>query len=159
MHTRGEREVGGSVRESMRQSAKNCAQCQGGNGKSLSQDGEASPNSLDDLLNEGSDISQLQESEGGKGGIGRGPGSAPGLLGQVSPEVNSGTLEGLESGDLSKSLPGDLLELEDSRHNVDKTQVGLRAGGNVDNESEGGSRVWRESLLPSEKSALKDFFK
>ena len=147
------------LRESMRQSAKNCAQCQGGNGKSLSQDGEASPNSLDDLLNEGSDISQLQESEGGKGGIGRGPGSAPGLLGQVSPEVNSGTLEGLESGDLSKSLPGDLLELEDSRHNVDKTQVGLRAGGNVDNESEGGSRVWRESLLPSEKSALKDFFK
>jgi hypothetical protein len=73
--------------------------------------------------------------------------------------VNSGNLEGLKSEDLSKSLPGDLLELKDSEHDVDKAKIGLRAGGKVDSESEGGSRVWKESLLPSEKSALKDFFR
>ena len=73
--------------------------------------------------------------------------------------MNPGDLEGLKSEDLSKSLPGDLLELKDSKHDVDKSKVGLRAGGNVDNESEGGSRVWKESLLPSEKRALKNFFK
>ena len=147
------------LRESMKQSAKNCAQCPGGAGKGPSQDGGASQDWLDDLLNEGSDNGQPQEREGGKGGVNRGPGSAPGVLGQISPDVNSGDLEGLQSEDLSKSLPGDLLELRDSKHDVDKTKVGLRAGGNVDNESEGGSRVWKESLLPSEKRALKNFFK
>ena len=147
------------LRESMKQAAENCAQCQGGSAKHPSQGGDAGQDWLDELLNEGSADQQSQGSEGGKGGPSRGPGSAPGVLGQVTPDVNSGNLEGLKSEDLSKSLPGDLLELKDSEHDVDKAKIGLRAGGKVDSESEGGSRVWKESLLPSEKSALKDFFK
>ena len=81
------------------------------------------------------------------------------MLGQISPDVNSGDLEGLESKDLSKSLPGDLLELNDGEHEVDRSKVEPRAGGNVEGESKGGARVWKDSLLPSEKSALKEFFK
>ena len=89
----------------------------------------------------------------------RGPGSAPGVLGEVSPDVITGDLEGLKSEDLSRSLPGDLLGVQDGEHDVDETNVGLRAGGKVDDDAGGGSRVWKESLLPSEKNALKNFFK
>ena len=142
--------------ENMRQHAENCQQCNGGG-----QQGQgALADSLDDLLNGGTGNDDLQkEAPGGTGGINRGPGSAPGVLGQASPDVDSGDLEGLDSGDLSKSLPGDLLKIQDGEHEVDKSKTGLRAGGNVESEAKGGSRVWKESLLPSEKSALKDFFK
>ena len=81
------------------------------------------------------------------------------MRGTASPDLNAGDLEGLKSEDLSNSLPGDLLELKDSEHDVDTAKVGLRSGGTIDDDSKGGSRVWKESLLPSEKRALKNFFK
>ena len=138
--------------ENMRKHAESCQQCQGGG----QQGAGAVTDTPDSLLGEGPESNESQE---GKGGVNRGPGSAPGLLGDVSPDVDSGDLEGLDSGDLSKSLPGDLLKLQDDEHEVDKSKTGLRAGGKVESRARGGSRVWKESLLPSEKSALKDFFK
>lgn len=147
------------LRENMKQHAKNCQQCQGG-GEPGGQGQGAGEDWLDDLLNEGPGNGGPQEEQpGGNGGRNRGPGPAPGVLGQISPDVNSGDLEGLESKDLSKSLPGDLLELNDGEHEVDRSKVGLRTGGNVGGEAKGGARVWKDSLLPSEKSALKEFFK
>ncbi len=147
------------LRENMKQHAENCQQCQGGGGQGDQGQGDGE-DWLDDLLNEGAeDGGPKEKTPGGNGGRDRGPGSAPGVLGQISPDVNSGNLEGLESKDLSKSLPGDLLELNDGEHDVDKSKTGPRAGGNVDSEARGGARVWKGSLLPSEKNALKEFFK
>ena len=81
------------------------------------------------------------------------------MLGKISPDLKSGDLKGLESDDLSKSLPGDLLQLNDGEHDVDKTKVGPRAGGAIDGEGQGGDRIWKDSLHPAEKEALKEFFK
>ncbi len=149
------------LRENMKKQAQNCQDCQG-NGQGQGGGGD---DWLDDLLNEGENGPQDdggpgQEGEGvGNGGIDRGPGTAPGVLGRIAESVTPGDLEGLESKDLSRSLPGDLLELADGEHEVDTTKVGIRAGGGLNNEGEGGDRVWKDSLLPAEKKALKEFFK
>ena len=157
------------LRENMKRHAQNCQDCQG-NGAGGGQGGGAGGGEedwLEDLLNDGEDPGQgqaggdqNQPGEGpGSGGVNRGPGSAPGVLGQLRPETQSGDLEGLESRDLSNTLPGDLLQLADGEHDVDTTEVGIREGGAVENEGEGGDRIWKDSLLPSEKKALKEFFK
>lgn len=153
------------LRENMKEQAKKCQECEG-QGQGQSGPGAGGDEWLDDLLNEGGQPNPgdgqgpQQDGQGaGNGGRDRGPGTAPGVLGQLSPDVNSGKLEGLESDDLSKSLPGDLLELNDGEHDVDKTKLGARAGGGVGNEGKGGDRIWKDSLLPSEKRALKEFFK
>ncbi|MDP7108179.1 MAG: hypothetical protein QGH41_13920, partial [Roseibacillus sp.] len=147
------------LRENMKQHAKNCQQCQGGGEPGAQGQGDGD-DWLNDLLNEGPENGGPQEKQPEAfEKRNRGPGSAPGVLGQISPDVNSGDLEGLESTDLSKSLPGDLLELNTGKHEVDRSKVGPRAGGTVEGEAKGGARVWKDSLLPSEKSALKEFFK
>jgi len=67
--------------------------------------------------------------------------------------------ERLESKDLSNTLPGDLLETTDGEHDIDKTNAKTRSGGSTDNTGAGGERVWKNSLLPEEKKAIKKFFK
>lgn len=94
----------------------------------------------------------------GKGGVSRGPGHDPNLLGQSSQQLETGKNEGLQSQDLSKTIPGDLLELQDGRHEVDKNATGSAQGGDVSETGKGGDRVWRESLDPHEQKALKKFF-
>jgi hypothetical protein len=155
------------LRENMKEQAAKCQQCEGG-GQGQGQGGNGESDWLDDLLNEGQDGNPGnpgggQPQDGGKGqgggGTQRGPGTAPGVLGQASDDVSSGELTGLQSEDLSKSLPGDLLQLNDTEHEVDRTRIGPRAGGGVDNEGKGGDRIWKDSLLPAEKKALREFFK
>ena len=68
-------------------------------------------------------------------------------------------MEGLKSRDLNRTLPGDLLQLMDGEHEVREDKIGIRAGGEATNEGQGGDRVWKDSLLPDEKKALKQFFK
>ena len=68
-------------------------------------------------------------------------------------------MEGLEAEDLSRTLPGDLLEVIDGEHEVEREDIGIREGGNIDDAGKGGDRVWRDSLLPEEKKALKEFFR
>jgi hypothetical protein len=101
------------------------------------------------------------EGEGpdGQGGIDRGPGHSPGVLGKEKEGVDIGELTGLEAKDLSRSTPGDLLELQDGEHEVDKSASSITAGGNTDATGKGGDRVWRDSLDPAEQRALKRFFK
>lgn len=159
------------LRENMRQHAQQCQQCQGGGqqgGQNGGQGQGGGEDWLDELLEDGNRNGNPNGREGGggpdhqgpgEGGINRGPGTAPGVLGRLKEDVERGNLEGLESEDLTRSLPGDLLQLEDGEHEIDKTQVGSRAGGTVSGEGKGGSRVWKDSLLPAEKKALKDFFK
>lgn len=81
------------------------------------------------------------------------------MLGQLRDKVETGDLQGLESRDLSRTLPGDLLDLQDGEHEIEDRDIGVRAGGGVANDGEGGDRVWKDALMPDEKKALKQFFK
>jgi hypothetical protein len=99
------------------------------------------------------------EGEGpGKGGASRGPGHDPNLLGKASQDLKTGNMEALKTEDLSKARPGDLLELQDGEHDVDKSATGISGGGDIKGTGKGGDRVWKESLDPQEQKALKKFF-
>lgn len=93
----------------------------------------------------------------GKGGIQRGPGHDPNLLGNAKDPLDVGDLTALEAKDLSRALPGDLLQLQDGKHSVDQKATGLSSGGQA-TKGAGGDRVWRESLNPDEQRALKNYF-
>ncbi len=94
----------------------------------------------------------------GSGGIDRGPGHDPNVLGKEKDGVDIGALTGLEAKDLSNSTPGDLLELQDGEHEVDKSASSISQGGNTDATGRGGDRVWKDSLDPAEQRALNKFF-
>ncbi|NJM39044.1 MAG: hypothetical protein HC845_14975, partial [Akkermansiaceae bacterium] len=94
----------------------------------------------------------------GKGGINRGPGHHPDVLGNEKDQLEIGQLTGLEAKDLSKASPGDLLELQDGEHDVERSESKYSAGGNTDATGKGGDRVWREALDPDEQKTLKKFF-
>jgi hypothetical protein len=99
------------------------------------------------------------EGEGpGKGGVSRGPGHDPNVLGAEKDRLETGALTGLEAKDLSRSTPGDLLELQDGEHDVDKTPSKISEGGKTDATGKGGDRVWRDALDPAEQRTLKKFF-
>ena len=144
------------LRENMREHAGKCENCQGG-GKGA---GGGQKDWLDEMLEENPNGDQGQDGEGpGNGGINRGPGTAPGVLGRLGGDVDTGKMEGLESEDLSRTLPGDLLEVIDGEHDVNREDIGIRDGGKIDDAGKGGDRVWRDALDPEEKKALKEFFK
>jgi len=94
----------------------------------------------------------------GQGGIQRGPGHNPGVLGKEKDAIDLGDLTGLQAKDLSKSTPGDLLELQTGEHDVDRSASAISAGGQTDSTGRGGDRVWRDSLDPAEQKTLKRFF-
>lgn len=94
----------------------------------------------------------------GQGGVTRGPGHDPKLLGAEKDRVETGKLTGLEAKDLSQATPGDLLELQDGEHDVDKSASVSSQGGATDATGKGGDRVWRDSLDPAEQRTLKRFF-
>jgi len=95
----------------------------------------------------------------GNGGLNRGPGHAPEMLGDEAEKLKMSREERLKSKDLSNTLPGDLLETTDGQHEIDETDAKQRSGGSTDNTGTGGERVWKNSLLPEEKKAIKKFFK
>lgn len=153
------------LKDNMKKAAQACKDCQGngegggqgnndwndelndgqgkdGNGQGQGQDGDKDPN----------------QEGGGNGGVDRGPGHAGGVLGKEGDRMDIGELTPIESKDLSNALPGDLLNLEDGKHDVDKNAVGPRAGGEASSTGAGGDRVWKDSLDPQEQKALKKFF-
>jgi hypothetical protein len=94
----------------------------------------------------------------GKGGVNRGPGHDPGVLGNDKDGLETGDLTAVESRDLSNALPGDLLQLQDGEHDVDKSGSKITLGGDTNATGAGGDRVWRDSLDPGEQKTLKRFF-
>jgi hypothetical protein len=146
------------LRENLQKAGQACKDCQGGG-----QGNEWMDELLDGQGNgegqgEGDGPPKDGEGPGGKGGVNRGPGHAPGVLGKQGDMLKGGDLEALEAKDLSRSLPGDLLQLQDGEHDVDKSATGTAAGGGIDSTGAGGDRVWKESLDPEEQKALKKFF-
>ncbi|MBK1880781.1 hypothetical protein JIN85_00055 [Luteolibacter pohnpeiensis] len=96
--------------------------------------------------------------ENGKGGVARGPGHSPGVLGKEKDAVETGDLTGLQAKDLSNAIPGDLLQLQNGEHDVDTTPSKISSGGNTTATGSGGDRVWQDSLDPDEQRTLKKFF-
>ncbi|WP_035616012.1 hypothetical protein [Haloferula sp. BvORR071] len=174
------------LKDSMKKAAQACKDCQGGEkgdgppgpgeGK-----GQGAGDEWNDELNDGQGNGQGDkegqgkegngsgdgegdqngpdgDGPGGKGGVNRGPGHSPGVLGKEKDKVDIGKLTGIESKDLSRALPGDLLQLQDGEYDVDKSAVGPRAGGAAGATGAGGDRVWKDSLDPAEQKALKKFF-
>ncbi|BCU79010.1 hypothetical protein [Luteolibacter sp. LG18] len=100
-----------------------------------------------------------QDGEGpGQGGVNRGPGHDPSLFGKERDKLKTGDLTGIDAKDLSRATPGDLLQLQDGEHDVDKSASKSSAGGEAGSTGVGGDRVWKESLDPSEQRAMKNFF-
>ncbi|MEI6653691.1 MAG: hypothetical protein WCP45_02905 [Verrucomicrobiota bacterium] len=93
----------------------------------------------------------------GKGGVDRGPGTTPEMFGEPANEVAATQPQVLESSDLTRALPGDVLDVTDSKHEVEMTRPALRTSGKADVQGGGGSS-WQESLHPREQESVKKFF-
>lgn len=140
------------LRENMRQHAEKLKQLGGENSDQL---GEGEEDWMKAPEGEGENGEGDQP---GSGGIDRGPGTSPDVLGAPHPDAGKGKLERLESKDKDRALPGDLLETNDGKHDIDQSKKGPTSGGKASAKGQGGDRVWKDSLLPAEKKALKKFF-
>lgn len=97
----------------------------------------------------------------GRGGINRGPGTAPLTFAQDETNLDTKKTEALQSQlDVQRMAPGDVLGVSDGKHDVDKNAYnGPQQGGAIQNNGDGGAAVWQNSLLPTEREALKRYFK
>ncbi|MFD0894693.1 hypothetical protein KBB96_05255 [Luteolibacter ambystomatis] len=167
--------LGGLTKEQMQQLKENLQkaangmkdmQGQGGQGQGddwadqlLSGEGDGQGNGQGQGNGGGEGEGENGEGEGvGKGGVSRGPGHSNNLFGKEHEKRQTGDLTGLENKDLSRATPGDLLQLQDGEHDVDKSGSKVTGGGATDSTGAGGDRVWKESLDPSEQRAMKNFF-
>ena len=97
----------------------------------------------------------------GKGGIDRGRGDAELTLSDDETNLDTKKMEALKSQlDAERAAPGDTLTVTDGKHEVDKNAYqGPRQGGGINGNGDGGTAVWQDSLMPSERATLKKYFK
>lgn len=143
------------LKENLQKNAKGLGQCQGGEGENWEDELLADENRGN---GEGEGQSGKDGEGAGKGGIDRGPGHSPGVLGKERDKLATGDMEALKAQDLSRAAPGDLLDLQDGEHEVDKSASSITEGGNTEATGSGGDRVWKESLDPDEQRVLKKYF-
>lgn len=94
----------------------------------------------------------------GEVGVSRGPGVAPLTLSEDENAFGTSRNEGVQGRDYSRSQLGSVLDIQDGRHQVDKSAVTPAAAGEVKSEGRGGEQVWRETLTPEEKAVLRRVF-
>ncbi len=142
------------LRKQMKEAAAACKECQGlGAGK------EGGMPAMSEMTPEMQAwLMQMKGMGPGKGGINRGPGTAPMFFGEET-DLKTKNIEQIRNEDLSKAVPGELLGVGQTEHDIDKTKVGPREAGAVKSTGQGGDTVWRESLMPTEKAVLKRYFK
>jgi hypothetical protein len=96
----------------------------------------------------------------GSGGPGGGGGTAPLMLNAQQSDAGDGSAEALSGDALKRFSLGDKLGTTKSAHDVDPTKAeGPTAAGAVATPASGGEAVWVNRLTPSERAALKKFFK
>ena len=133
------------LRESLQKNLKAMKRCESGS------EGEDGLNGVFACEGEGG-------SSPGTGGVDCGPGHDPNVLGNEKQSLETGALTGLQAEDLSNATPGDLLELQESEHDVNLDPSQTAAGGDTRAIGKGGDRVWKDSLDPDEQRTLKRFF-
>lgn len=94
----------------------------------------------------------------GEGDPNRGPGDGGFLYGEDSPDLELRKFEHLDGEEDKEPDPGDLLNLEEIEHDIEKTKVGPTSSGAAKSEGLGGDRVWKDALDPDEQKSLKSFF-
>ncbi len=102
------------------------------------------------------------EEEGpGRGGISRGPGTAPLTFDDQDTQLDTQRVETLASRlDTQRLATGDALSVTDGATKVDPSAYqGPQQGGAVSSPGDGGNAVWQNTLLPAERETLKRFFK
>lgn len=126
-------------------------------------DGEGEDDALAEALGlqkkQGSGMGDGDGEGPGNGGVSRGPGTAPLTLSDQENDFGTDKKEAVSNTDLSRAQVGDMLALQNGKHEVDKTARGPQAAGAVQNAGQGGEQVWRESLTPDEKAVLKRVFR
>lgn len=97
----------------------------------------------------------------GAGGINRGRGDAELFFKQNETNLATKRTEAVPIQlDAERAAPGDVLAVSDGKHDVDKDAYqGPKQGGAIQNSGDGGSAVWQNSLMPSEREVLKRYFK
>ena len=97
----------------------------------------------------------------GKGGIQRGPGTAPVTLASEDTQLGTDKIETLKNPlDLTRLATGDALSVTDGAAKVDpKNYQGPQQGGATTSPGDGGAAVWQNTLIPTERETLKRFFK
>ena len=150
--------------ENFKAKSEACKNCQGKGGTGGKSEAEQA---LADLLNgkpgEGSGEGQGEDGKDGegkgRGGVNRGPGTGDLTFEKNASDLSTNKLEQLESGDLSRSLPGDHLGTRDIEHQLDKSPSGPAGGGAAAQPAGGGDAVWRDQLMPAEQKVLRRYFK
>lgn len=123
-------------------------------------DGEGEDDALaEQLKKQGRGMGDGDGEGPGNGGVSRGPGTAPLTLSDEENDFGTDKKEAVSNTDLSRAQVGDMLALQNGKHEVDKTARGPQAAGAVQNAGQGGEQVWRESLTPDEKAVLKRVFR
>lgn len=97
----------------------------------------------------------------GSGDITRGPGTAPVTLDSEDTQLGTDGVESLKPPlDLQRLATGDAISVTDGAAKIDPNAYqGTQQGGAVSNPGDGGSAVWQNTLLPTERETLKRFFK
>lgn len=110
------------------------------------------------LINGGQGTASRPGEGPGRGGVSRGPGTAPITLADEASDLGTVKLEAVSNQDLSRALPADVVGISEGEHELDQSGTGPRTAGDIGSAGRGGETVWRDTLAPEEKAILKQFF-
>jgi hypothetical protein len=101
----------------------------------------------------------LQEGQArtGKGGLGGGGGPAP-LTAKAPTDLHTKTTDTISNDDISRALPGEVVALSKSEHQIEKNLAPPAGGGQIAGPGQGGEAAWKDSLTPQERAAAARFF-
>ena len=103
---------------------------------------------------------EMSSGQPGKGGVNRGPGSAPIELAEERTELGTSRIEDVMGHEPLGTELGETVAVGIGEHDDDTT--GFRGGqdaGAVAATGEGGELVWSQTLTPEERRVLKKYFK
>jgi hypothetical protein len=104
-------------------------------------------------------LSKAGSQAGGAGGEGGGGGSAPLMLAAQPSDAGDGLSNGIDGDALKRFALGDKLGTTTGQHEKDGKDVAPLSAGAVAAPASGGDAVWVNRLTPTERAALKNFFK
>ena len=96
----------------------------------------------------------------GKGGVNRGPGSAPLELAEERTELATTRIEDVMGHEPLGTEFGETVAVGIGEHDIDTNRFsGGQDAGAVSATGEGGELVWSQTLTPEERRVLKKYFK